>query len=93
MNKTLYVDFGTGTAYTEGIAIPLEIEDIEEIERLDILNLVDNYLTFENDKEHILMFTYDELLESYTDDEISELFMPINGGEFYIYNIVHWEVV
>jgi len=93
MNKTLYINIGTGTAYTQTIAIAIDIDDMEEIEQIDVFNYLDYCLTYHSENKHILMFTYNELLESYTDDEISEIFMPINGGEFYIYNIVHWEVV
>ena len=85
----------TGTMWNDEIKIPVEINDYDDIDRLDIVGMLDDYFTYEKEREEISIPTYEysELLEDHTDDEILECFMPINGGEYFIGRIVsyHWE--
>lgn len=57
----------------------------------DILEIVEDIVKSNLDKFNL--FDYNELLEDYTNEEIDETFLPINGGEFYTYNIATIEEI
>lgn len=74
----LKIVFNTGThngnvIYTEGT------------KNEDFLSIIESYVSF--NKEDFQTFDYHELLKEETENEISENYYPINGGEYYIYSV------
>lgn len=55
---------------------------VEGNKKDDILGLIEEYV--QNNADEFDKFDYTELLENYTEQEIEEEFLPINGGQFYI---------
>lgn len=89
----LRIHFNTGTAFGNSIVVKGTAND-------DLLDLVEGYIN-ENGTDWTATFSYKELYDLYKDDTltdtsvddlISESYMPINGGEYYIYNIVRVEM-
>lgn len=78
----------TGTAWTKAIEVDGNLQD-------DLVQLIDGYYE-ENGDFPVQMFTMEELMEIYDEDEIdSELenMVPINGGEFWIDGVSHVEEI
>lgn len=76
----------TGTAWTKAIEVDGSLQD-------DLVQLIDNYYEETGDLP-VQMFTMEELMEIYDEDEIDEeleTMIPINGGEFWIDGVSHVE--
>jgi len=76
----------TGTAWTKAIEVDGSLQD-------DLIQLIDGYYE-ENGDLPVQMFTIEELMEIYDEDEIDEeleTMIPINGGEFWIDGVSHVE--
>ena len=79
----LRIHFSTGTAWTKIIEVEGQLHN-------DLLVLIEEYVM--EHEEEFIKYDYNELLEEHTDEEINELYLPINGGEYYINTIVNIEV-
>lgn len=78
----------TGTAWTKAIEVEGSLQD-------DLIQLIDNYYEETGDLP-VQMFTMEELMEIYDEDEIDgelENMIPINGGEFWIDGVSHVEEI
>lgn len=78
----------TGTAWTKAIEVDGSLQD-------DLIQLIDNYYEETGDLP-VQMFTMEELMEIYDEDEIDgelENMIPINGGEFWIDGVSHVEEI
>jgi len=78
----------TGTAWTKTIEVDGSLQD-------DLIQLIDDYYE-ENGDLPVKLFTMEELMEIYDEDEIDEeleTMIPINGGEFWIDGVSHVEEV
>lgn len=78
----------TGTAWTKAIEVDGSLQD-------DLIQLIDNYYEETGDLP-VQMFTMEELMEIYDEDEIDgelENMVPINGGEFWIDGVSHVEEI
>ena len=76
----------TGTAWTKTIEVDGSLQD-------DLVQLIDNYYEETGDLP-VQMFTMEELMEIYNEDELDEeleTMIPINGGEFWIDGVSHVE--
>lgn len=76
--------FNNGTAWAKMI-------EVEGSPKDDLLRLIEKYI-IENPDE-FRKYNFLELYKNYSEEEISEQFIPINGGEYYIDNIIGIEVV
>lgn len=78
----------TGTAWTKAIEVDGSLQD-------DLVQLIDGYYE-ENGDLPVKLFTMEELMEIYDEDEIDdelENMIPINGGEFWIDGVSHVEEI
>jgi len=78
----------TGTAWTKTIEVDGSLQD-------DLIQLIDDYYE-ENGDLPVKLFTMEELMEIYDEDEIDEeleQMIPINGGEFWIDGVSHVEEI
>ena len=78
----------TGTAWTKAIEVDGGLQD-------DLIQLIDNYYEETGDLP-VQMFTMEELMEIYDEDELGEeleQMIPINGGEFWIDGVSHVEEI
>ena len=78
----------TGTAWTKAIEVDGSLQD-------DLVQLIDNYYEETGDLP-VQMFTMEELMEIYNEDELDEeleTMIPINGGEFWIDGVSHVEEI
>jgi hypothetical protein len=78
----------TGTAWTKAIEVDGSLQD-------DLVQLIDGYYE-ENGDLPVKLFTMEELMEIYDEDEIDgelEQMIPINGGEFWIDGVSHVEEI
>ena len=76
----------TGTAWTKAIEVDGGLQD-------DLIQLIDDYYE-ENGDLPVKLFTMEELMEIYDEDELDEeleTMIPINGGEFWIDGVSHVE--
>lgn len=80
----LKICFNTGSAWVNCFEVEGSLYD-------DLLRIVEELV--ENNIEDFAKYQYDELLEDFTEEEIDELYLPINGGEFYIDSIAYVEEV
>lgn len=55
----------------------------------DLLSILEEYL--EENNQAIIKYNISVLEDNYTDEEITELYTPINGGEYYIDRLSHVE--
>ena len=84
----LKIHLNTGTAWTKSIEVDGSLQD-------DLVQLIDNYYEETGDLP-VQMFTMEELMEIYDEDEIDgelENMIPINGGEFWIDGVSHVEEI
>lgn len=82
------IHLNTGTVWTKTIEVDGSLQD-------DLVQLIDNYYE-ENGDLPVKMFTMEELMDIYDEDEIDEeltQMIPINGGEFWIDDISHVEEI
>ena len=78
----------TGTAWTKPIEVEGSLQD-------DLIQLIDDYYE-ENGDLPVKLFTMEELMEIYDEDELDEeleQMIPINGGEFWIDGVSHVEEI
>lgn len=78
----------TGTAWTKAIEVDGSLQD-------DLIQLIDGYYE-ENGDLPVKLFTMEELMEIYDEDELDEeleQMIPINGGEFWIDGVSHVEEI
>src|SRR6056297_3286237 len=73
--KMLKINLSTGTAWTKSIYVPGD-------DRQDLMSAIEQY--FDKYGCPVAQYQYHELQEDYSEGEISELYVPINGGEYYI---------
>jgi len=84
----LKIHLQTGTAWTKTIEVDGSLQD-------DLIQLIDDYYE-ENGDLPVKLFTMEELMEIYDEDEIDEeleQMIPINGGEFWIDGVSHVEEI
>jgi ribosomal 30S subunit maturation factor RimM len=80
----LKIYFGTGTAWTKMIKVEGTSKD-------DLLRLIEEYVMDHEDE--FIRYEFLELFKHYTEEEIAEQFLSINGGQYYIHQIEGIEVV
>lgn len=68
------------------ITMEVEAQDKDEIEKMDLLDLTESYL-LENENNNIHTYDLTEI-EEYPED-----FLPINGGEYYIFTIDYIDII
>lgn len=83
------VHFNTGLAWTNSIELEGDLHD-------DFYSLIDEYV--QSHKDEFQTFSYSEIEtefenEENSDDLINEKYLPINGGEYFILQISHIELV
>ena len=77
--------FNTGTMYLDVVEVEGNVND-------DIAGIAEAYVM--DHKDEFQTFTYEELTEGLDEEEMEywdELFMAINGGEYYVYNLARVE--
>jgi len=81
----LKIHMHTGTAWTKIIETEGTLND-------DLMAIIEGYVI--EHKDEFACFTYEELMEDEEDETyLNEMFLPINGGEYYIYTVSHVEEV
>lgn len=79
----LKIYFSTGTMWTKMIEVEGSLED-------DLLGLIEEYVM--GCEDEFVKYDFPELLKNYSEEEITEQYLPINGGQYYIDRIEAIEV-
>lgn len=80
----LKIYFSTGTAWTKMIEVEGSLED-------DLLRLIEEYVMEHEDE--FAKYDFLELFKNYSEEEIADHYLSINGGQYYIDRIEAIEVV
>ena len=85
--KIIY-SLSTGTIWTEEVEIEVEEENIEKVKKMDLIDLLDNFIYFEENK--IEKYSMEEVMEYLEDEEeIQYYYLAINGGEYYVNSVIN----
>ena len=87
-NFKIIYSLSTGTIWTEEVEIEVEEESKEEVEKMDLIDLLDNFIYFEENK--IEKYSMEEAMEYLEDEEeIQYYYLAINGGEYYVNSVIN----